>query len=278
MPSTSTLTRTASGMRQDASWAATAAAHFTRHLRAARRDSAVVMNTLAVPFLMFMVMRWLFGDLIAASQGTNQLDLLPLTIALILSCELMNGTSAAAHILRERQRGITARIATTRYGTAPEMLGRWGYDGLRSALSGCSVLVAALLSGLRIHSWAGAGWILVVIVLGAMTAASLSAAVGAMGSTPESAMGPAPIIMAAMTLNGGLVPVERFAGVVQPLARWNPLTFAVRAATTIDGSPASQILEAGQPGAPVWMFLIWMVGLTVVLLAAAGTFRRPVMS
>ena len=102
--------------------------------------------------------------------------------------------------------------------------------------------------------------------------------VGAMCATPEAAIGPAPIIMAAMALNGGLVPVEQFAGVVQPIARWNPLTFAARAGAAIDGTPSAEILATGQPGTAVWAFVAWMVALTVVLLAAAAAFRRPTMS
>lgn len=263
----------------NAGWIDTAVTHFLRYFRTARRDTAVITRTLAVPALMFLVMRWLFGDLMAASQGSTELDVLPLTIALILSSQLMSGTSDAAHIIRERQRGITARIATTRYGTTPEMLGRWIHDCTGSILSGCSVFFAAALSGLRIQSLTGFGWIVMVILLGAATAASLAAAVGAVGSTPESAMAPAPIIMAAMVLNSGLVPAERFASVAQPIARWNPLTFAARAATSIDGSPAARVLEAGQSGSPVWAFLLWMVSLTVLLLAIARFFhRRPVMA
>lgn len=269
---------TTATVSHDTTWLSTVATHFGRHLRAARRDSAVITNTVAGPVLMFLVMRWLFGDLMAASQGSATLDALPLTIALILSSELMNGTSAAAQIIKERQRGITTRIATTRYGTSPEIFGRWCFDSLRSLISGCAVLLASVASGLRIHTLAGFGWVLLVIVFGAVVAASLSAMVGAMCATPEAAIGPAPIIMAAMALNGGLVPVEQFAGVVQPIARWNPLTFAARAGAAIDGTPSAEILATGQPGTAVWAFVAWMVALTVVLLAAAAAFRRPTMS
>ena len=118
---------------------------------------------------------------------------------------------------------------------------------------------------------------LLVIIFGAVVAASLSAMVGAMCAT-EAAIGPAPIIMAAMALNGGLVPVEQFAGVVQPIARWNPLTFAAAPHAAIDGTPSAEILATGQPGTAVWAFVAWMVALTVVLLAAAAAFRRPTMS
>ncbi|MHD0035723.1 ABC transporter permease [Corynebacterium diphtheriae] len=242
---------TTATVSHDTTWLSTVATHFGRHLRAARRDSAVITNTVAGPVLMFLVMRWLFGDLMAASQGSATLDALPLTIALILSSELMNGTSAAAQIIKERQRGITTRIATTRYGTSPEIFGRWCFDSLRSLISGCAVLLASVASGLRIHTLAGFGWVLLVIIFGAVVAASLSAMVGAMCATPEAAIGPAPIIMAAMALNGGLVPVEQFAGVVQPIARWNPLTFAARAGAAIDGTPSAEILATGQPGTAV---------------------------
>ncbi|MHC9777075.1 ABC transporter permease [Corynebacterium diphtheriae] len=197
---------TTATVSHDTTWLSTVATHFGRHLRAARRDSAVITNTVAGPVLMFLVMRWLFGDLMAASQGSATLDALPLTIALILSSELMNGTSAAAQIIKERQRGITTRIATTRYGTSPEIFGRWCFDSLRSLISGCAVLLASVASGLRIHTLAGFGWVLLVIIFGAVVAASLSAMVGAMCATPEAAIGPAPIIMAAWHLTAASCP------------------------------------------------------------------------
>ena len=118
---------TTATVSHDTTWLSTVATHFGRHLRAARRDSAVITNTVAGPVLMFLVMRWLFGDLMAASQGSATLDALPLTIALILSSELMNGTSAAAQIIKERQRGITTVSYThlTLPTIAAECRSRW---------------------------------------------------------------------------------------------------------------------------------------------------------
>ena len=53
---------TTATVSHDTTWLSTVATHFGRHLRAARRDSAVITNTVAGPVLMFLVMRWLFGD------------------------------------------------------------------------------------------------------------------------------------------------------------------------------------------------------------------------
>ncbi|WP_448851761.1 ABC transporter permease [Corynebacterium sp. 335C] len=261
------------------SFGAAVAANLRRFLAGALRDRAALANVLVTPALMYGIMRALFGDLMAAAQGLPELDPLPLAVMLVLASQLMNGISASAHDIRERDGGIAARVATTPRGTAPMIAATWVVSILRSLVTGLSVLLMAVILGLRLHSWAGFLWLLAVLGIGALVAASLTVLIGAVGAAPESAMGAMPLVMAATFLNGGMVPVDRFVEVVRPIARHNPLTRFAQAAVGFDDSPARAVLDAGVPAHQAWICLAWAAGLVIVfLLGAKLGRRRPVMS
>lgn len=261
------------------SFAAAAAANLRRFVVGGRRDRAAMANAVVTPALMYAIMRALFGDFMAAAQGLPELDPLPLAVMLVLASQLMNAVSAAAHDIRERDRGIAARIATTPRGTAPMIAATWAFAVLRSLAAGLSVLVMAFLLGLRLHEWAGAAWLAATLVGGALAAASLTVLIGAVGAAPESAMGAMPLVMVLTFLNGGMVPVDGFAGAVQPIARHNPLTRFAQAAAGFDDSPARTVLDVPDPAHQAWICAAWVAGACAVLLAGAHLGRRrPVMS
>ncbi|MDO5730979.1 ABC transporter permease [Corynebacterium sphenisci] len=246
-------------------------AHLGRLLTGWSRDRVAIANTILNPILMLLVVRLLFGDLIRLAQGAESLDPLPLTVMMIFATQAMNSVEAAAHGVRERRRGLVARVAVTPGGIGPLIAGRWLFDWLRTTMSGAAALLVGVVLGVRVHTWAAAGWLAAAILVGGIFAATLAMLIGALAATPEATMAATPLLMAATFLNGGMVPPERFVAAAQPIARNNPVNHLVEAALAFNGSPLADTAAAR----PAWTALAWLGGLTAVAgIAAIRPLRR----
>ncbi|MBV7294444.1 ABC transporter permease [Corynebacterium sp. TAE3-ERU12] len=248
--------------------------HFTRNIRVMLRDSAVVVNTLVVPAMSFIVMRVLFGELMSTAQGVGTLDVLPLTVMLIINSQMISAQASAAYALRERQRGMPARIATTTGGITPMLLGRFLGDLARSIASGITVIIAAFILGMRIHTLSAGLWLAAVLIVGSLFGSAAAMFIASVGTTPESAMIATPLLMVVSFLNAGMVPAERFVAAVRPFAELNPLTFMVKAALAFDNTRTAEVLGITDGGHYALIASTTVLGLTAALIIGAMWFQR----
>ncbi|MDO5701292.1 MAG: ABC transporter permease [Bowdeniella nasicola] len=238
--------------------------HLGRAIRRWRRDRVALVNTIGVPLIMFVIVRTLFGDMMRLAQGVDRLNLVPLTIMLIFTSQTMNCVEAAAGVVRDRQRGMAARVATMPSGSTPLVVGTWLFHVLRTAVTGIVITLVSFAWGLRVATVGAALWLAVVIVGGAVLSATLSTLIAALCRLPESVMGATPLLMAMSFLNAGMVPADRFVEVVQPIARHNPVTSFVQAGIALDGGPLTSRLDLAGPATYVGTSLAWMVGLSLL--------------
>lgn len=250
-------------------------AHLGRLLTGWSRDRVAISNTLVAPVIMLVVVRLLFGDFMRLAQGAETLDPLPLTVMMVIAAQSMNSVEASAHAVRERQRGLVARVAVTPGGVRPLIAGRWLFDCLRATMSGAAAVVVGIVLGVRVHTWSAAGWLVLVVLAGGIFAATLSMLIGSLAGTPEATMAATPLLMALTFLNGGMVPPDRFVAAVQPVVRANPLNHLVEAAVGFNGSPVAETMDVTSGAPPAAAGMAWLAALTLlVALAAIRPLRR----
>lgn len=221
--------------------------HAGRLLRRFVRDRATVMNTFVFPVLMLLVTRALFGDLMAASQGRESVDVLPICMLMVLAAQWMNSTYSASETIRLRKAGLTDRIAVTPGGAFPLFMGEHIYYFLRFLLCPLPTLVLGLILGMRIHNGKAALAIALFIVCSAIVTAALSSLFAQMTDEPETLMATTPLFMAAIFLSAGMVNTEAFVDFIQPVVRNNPVTHVIRGIVELNesGQAAEHLTIAG---------------------------------
>lgn len=229
------------------------------------RTMSNVTNTFLVPSIMFLIMRILFGDFIRTAQGTETLNLIPLCTLMVLGAQWMSFSYAAAESIRDRTSGLSGRVASLPSGPLPLFLGEFLYYVLRSVAAGLTVWIVGMICGMRMERPGTVVGFLLLILIGSLCTATLSALVSQLTDTPESLMALTPLLMCVLFLSGGLVSAEAYVSAVRPFVRNNPVTHVVVMLISLnDGDPER-----------VGLCLLWALGIILVLGSLALlSFRR----
>ncbi|MBV7282059.1 ABC transporter permease [Corynebacterium sp. TAE3-ERU30] len=241
--------------------------HTRRRILRTIRDRASMSATLLTPVVMFLIMRILFGDLIAASQGRTSPDLAAVCLLMVLGAQWMNSTYCASETVRERTSGFTARIAVSPGGTVPLVCGETLYYAIRFLSAALATLIVGVAAGARFHGAATITVVLLAIVISSLVSALMATWMAYSTTNPESLMMVTPLLMTLLFLSAGVVGTDSFVEPVQPFVRHNPITHLVEGVTALsaDSDPGNHLLIA----------LAWAVGAGVIfLIGASRTYSR----
>lgn len=241
--------------------------HTRRRALRTLRDRASMSNTLITPVIMLLIMRVLFGDLIAASQGRETPDLLGVCVMMALGAQWMNSTYCASETIRERRLGFAARIAVSPTGTGPMVLGDGIFYAVRFLIASLVTLTVGVAVGARFHSIHSLLAVLLALFLSSITTALMATWLAYLTDKNESLMMATPLLMCLLFLSAGLVQPDSFVSVVQPIVRNNPVTHLIQGLMAIDAG-----LDTGHH---MVIATVWVVAAAVTFAVAARlSYRR----
>lgn len=241
--------------------------HTGRLMRRFLRNRSAMVNTFVIPSLMLLVMRMLFGDLIAASQQRETPNVLPIMVMMIIASQWMMSTNTAGESIRLRATGLDDRVSVTPGGAWALFIGQAISYWMHCVLGAIPTVIVGLLLGARIHNTSTIIILAVTILVSSVGTAAMSAWFTNAADDPQALMAATPILMATMFLSNGMVATSAFASVVQPVVRNNPLGHVITMVQNMNES-----LPIGNHG---WCSLAWAVGLFVLFsVLAIIAFRR----
>jgi ABC transporter DrrB family efflux protein len=234
-----------------------------RNLKVLSRSPVTVVQSVAFPTLLLLVLLAAFGRTIGGSIDAYADRLVP---QLVVAAGAFGAAGTGIAIHTDRQAGMVERLRSL-------PLPRWSYlagtvtaDALRALTA--AVLLSAIghVFGFRFERGlpAAVGFLALAVAFSTIWG-WLAVRVGLTASQPEAvgSLMNGPILLL-FFLSVGFVPAEGFPGYLQPVVRANPLSCAVSAMIGLSSS--------GPILVPVLQTLAWTVGLGGVL--AWSAIRR----
>lgn len=231
-----------------------------RILQQLSHDHRTLAMIFIVPCLLMGLLAWLFQDNSRQFQviAPSLLAIFPLTIMFLI-------TSIAT--LRERTTGTLERILTLPIAKADLIIGYAIAFGLLATLQAVVVATVSLtLLGVDIQ---GPDWMLVLIAfIDALLGVSLGLLASAFARTEFQAVQFMPaFIIPQLLLCGLLVPLDKMPDVLNTVAHWLPMTYAVEAMQNI----TTQATTTGE----TWQDILIVVAYVVVaIILGSLTLRR----
>lgn len=233
----------------------------TRAITRSRRNPATIMGAVFFPLLFFLLFNVVMRRVMEA-RGFDYRQLLPPTI--VVQAMLFGGMSSAYYVADDRLTGFMARLRSLPVNRAAPIVGRAVGDVARAVLSLVVVVAVGVATGMRFRGGAvaTAGFFLLALAFALVVALGMGL-LGYRASSPQAAASVASIpYLPLLMLSSGFVPVADFAGWLQPLVRWQPVTCTIDALRALAGEDAI--------GPPLARSLIWLAGLGL-LFAALGS-------
>lgn len=231
-----------------------------RILRQLKHDHRTVAMMLLAPTLLISLLAWMFSDneQVFNQVGPAMLGVFPFVVMFLVT---------SVTTLRERTTGTLERLMSTPAGKLDIIL------GYALAFSLFGVLQSLLTSGIAIYvlglEVSGPLWfVILVAVLDTLLGVALGLMLSAFARTEFQAVQFMPVFVLPQVLICGLfVPLEKLPEILETIAYWLPLTYAVdalnRVVTEVDLS-----MEAWRD---IWVVCAFVVG---ALLLGALTLRR----
>lgn len=231
-----------------------------RILRQLKHDPRTIALIFVVPCVLLSLLRWMYSDNLTVFNhlAPALLGVFPFIIMFIIT---------SITTLRERTGGTMERLMATRLGKLDLILGYMLAFGL------LAIVQALLASSLLLYGFgldvAGPVWFLVVMALAdALLGTALGLFVSAFARTEFQAVQFMPAFVLPQFLIGGLlVPLNQMPSVLESIAYFLPLTYAIDALNRVVG----ETTLSGEAWRDVWVVLGCV--LAAVLLGAL-TLRR----
>jgi ABC-2 type transport system permease protein len=236
-----------------------------RCLRLSRRDPEALITSLLLPVLLMLMFVYLFGG--AIDTGTRYVTYV--VPGVLLLCAGFSSALTAVSVSHDMSGGgIVDRFRSLDVGGAAVLAGHVVASVARNAASTVLVFGVAFAIGFRPHAgvldWLAAAGILLAFVL---AVSWLSAAIGLLARSPESANGFTFVIMFVPYASSAFVPVDTMPSWLQGFAGHQPVTPVIE-------SLRGLLLGTSVGGAP-WRALAWCAAILLVSVALSGLlFRR----
>ena len=233
-----------------------------RQIKRYFRSRARIIGSLGQPILFLVALGFGFGPIFAKAGGGNYIDfLVPGIIAMSI---LFTSVFSGIEVIWDRQFGFLKETLVAPTSRIKIMLGRTLGGATVATLQGIIVLILSLFLGFQITNW----FILPVTILFMLLLALLFTALGTMiASLLEDMQGFQLIInfliMPLFFLSSALFPIEGLPGVIELIARLNPLTYGVDALRATLGGTT-------QIGLPLDLTIL--VGVTAIFLMLGSYF------
>lgn len=232
-----------------------------RILRQLKHDPRTIALIFIVPCVLLALLRWMYSDQLTVFNriAPALLGVFPFIIMFIIT---------SITTLRERTSGTMERLMATPIGKLDIILGYMLGFGL------LAVVQALLASSLLVYGFdltvAGPLWFLVIMALAnALLGTALGLFVSAFATTEFQAVQFMPAFVLPQFLIGGLlVPLSQMPDVLESIAYFLPLTYAIDALNRV----VNEATLSGEAWRDLWVVLGCVVG--AVLLGALTLRRR----
>jgi ABC transporter DrrB family efflux protein len=201
-----------------------------RNLRKVSRSPGLIVFSTIQPLMQLVLFAYVFGAVATIGRGTSYEDfVVPAVLVQSLAFAAMGSGVGIAYDL---QSGMIDRFRSLPIARSAFLVGRTLSDSLRLGLQSLLLVGAALVIGFSFHNGllAAIGMVVVIVMFG-MALTAFSAWVGLAIKDPETVQ-PAvfiPILPLVFT-SSAFAPVSRLPGWMQPVAKVNPVTFAINTA------------------------------------------------
>lgn len=231
-----------------------------RIMRQLSHDPRTLLMIFIVPCLLMALLRWLFDDSLATYNriGPAFVGLFPFTIMFLIT---------SITTLRERTSGTMERLMTTPIGKLDLLLGYMITFGIIAILQ--ALVTTSLLLYVLDITVAGPEWFMVVMaVADALLGTALGLFISAFAQTEFQAVQFMPAFIFPQLLVGGLlVPLSQMPDLLEKIAYFLPLTYALDALTSI----VTQADIISDMWRDLWVVVACIV---VAVLLGALTLRR----
>jgi ABC-2 type transport system permease protein/oleandomycin transport system permease protein len=240
-----------------------------RNLRKVSRSPGLIVFSTIQPLMQLVLFAYVFGAVATIGRGTSYEDfVVPAVLVQSLAFAAMGSGVGIAYDL---QSGMIDRFRSLPIARSAFLVGRTLSDSLRLGLQSLLLVGAALVIGFSFHNGllAAIGMVIVIVMFG-MALTAFSAWVGLAIKDPETVQ-PAvfiPILPLVFT-SSAFAPVSRLPGWMQPLAKVNPVTFAINTARglALGDNTLYRISHVHLSTSAAYFLLSWvlMVGLFTAL-------------
>ncbi len=240
-----------------------------RNLRKVSRSPGLIVFSTIQPLMQLVLFAYVFGAVATIGRGTSYEDfVVPAVLVQSLAFAAMGSGVGIAYDL---QSGMIDRFRSLPIARSAFLVGRTLSDSLRLGLQSLLLVGAALVIGFSFHNGllAAIGMVVVIVMFG-MSLTAFSAWVGLAIKDPETVQ-PAvfiPILPLVFT-SSAFAPVSRLPGWMQPIAKVNPVTFAINTARglALGDNTLYRISHVHLSTSAAYFLLSWviMVGLFTAL-------------
>ncbi|TFV66204.1 UNVERIFIED_ORG: ABC transporter permease [Bacillus sp. AZ43] len=235
-----------------------------RSIRLARRDVESLLMAIALPLLMMLLFVHVFGGAIVT--GGPYLDYV--VPGIVLLCVGFGAATTAPTVAADMTSGMVDRLRSMPIAGAAVLTGHVVGSLARNALATAIVIVAAIALGFRPSAgpleWAAAIGLIVLYVL---ALSWLSAGLGALASSVQSANGLTFFMLFVPYLSSAFVPTDTMPTVLRTISEHQPITPIIEA--------VRGLLTGAPLGSNGWLATAWCTGLLVASTAfAAWAYRR----
>ena len=198
-----------------------------RNLRKVQRSPGLIVFSTIQPLMQLVLFVFIFGAIASIGGGTSYKDfVVPAVLVQSLAFAAMGSGVGIAYDL---QSGMVDRFRSLPIARSAFLVGRTVSDSLRLGLQSLLLVAASLLIGFQFHNGLlGAIGMIVVVVLFGIALTTFSAFVGLAVKDPETVQ-PAvfiPVLPLVFT-SSAFAPVSKLPGWMQPVAKVNPITYAI---------------------------------------------------
>lgn len=198
-----------------------------RNLRKVQRSPGLIVFSTIQPLMQLVLFVFIFGSIASIGGGIAYRDfVVPAVLVQSIAFAAMGSGVGIAYDL---QSGMIDRFRSLPIARSAFLVGRTVSDSLRLGLQSLLLVAASLVIGFRFHNGlAGAVGMIVVVVLFGIALTTFSAFVGLAVKDPETVQ-PAvfiPVLPLVFT-SSAFAPVSKLPGWMQPIAKINPITYAI---------------------------------------------------
>jgi ABC-2 type transport system permease protein len=234
-----------------------------RALRLSLRNPEALTTALALPILLMLMFRYLFGG--AIHTGMHYVNYV--VPGVLLVCVGFGAATTAVNVSHDLTSAIIDRFRSMDVRGETLINGHVIASVLRNILSSALVFAVAIAIGFR-PGGSPAGWLAAIgiLVLWVLAISWLAAAIGILAHSPETAQGIAFLVSFLPYASSAFVPVHTMPPVLRDFAASQPVTAVVGATRAlVNGNPA---------GADTWHAVAWSLAIIALSVALAGGLYR----
>jgi ABC transporter DrrB family efflux protein len=231
-----------------------------RNLRRLSRSPVTVVQSVAFPSLLLVVLLIAFGRVIGGTVEAYAGRLVP---QLVVAAGAFGATGTGLAVFADRRNGMIERLRSLPIASSSFLVGTVTADAARALLAAVAMVAIGHLPGFRFSTGVVGvvGFFALAVVFGTVWAwAAINLGLWARTAESVSSLMSGPVLML-FFLSTGFVPADGFPSAVQPLVRANPLSCAVNALIGLS--------RGGPTLVPVLQTLAWTLALSALLAPAA---------